>query len=137
MLGMLLCAVLAFTAPPASAQPQSGGVAPGVPAYEPGSATARLVVSNGEVTASANATGWSRSGRVCVSYSVYWGWPGANGSWDFRFGFSSGSYCGTGSASTPTSLGICPNPAIKYGRIVATATGPGGTDQDTRTIAVN
>ena len=120
MAAFVACVLLSATAP--------------AQAVVPGSATARIIFDGLTLTTSGNATGWSRTGTVCVTTAVYYGTAGPNGTVGDWVEISSNQRCGTGSASTPAISG-CPN-IDKYNaaKVKVTATGPGGTDVDVRSL---
>lgn len=96
-------------------------------AVVPGSVTVRLSVKGVEQTYGANATGWSRSGKTCVTYGVQLGqWDGKKFTWVKTV--DSASKCGYGSFSLPTITSCINTNGFTAMRIWATAKGPGGTD---------
>lgn len=80
---------------------------------------------------SANATGWARSGQVCIEWELQYKEIGPNESYRTH---SSGSKCGTGSASIATHAAFCP--ARGFWRMVSNASGPGGSDSDSKSVYV-
>ena len=103
-------------------------------AIEPGSATARIMWDGMTLTTGGNATGWSRMGTVCVTTAVFYGTAGPNGTVGEWVEVSSTQRCGTGSQSTPTYTGCPSTDRFNAAKVKVTATGPGGTDVDIRSV---
>jgi hypothetical protein len=105
-----------------------------VPSVYPGSTTARLVfqpAGGGTLTYSANATGWASSGEVCIHWKLSWKDIGPDESY---VEVDSGHKCGTGSVSTATHTLFCPQRG--FWRMTSVASGPGGSDTDTKDVSV-
>lgn len=103
-------------------------------AVEPGSVTARLVRSDTNLlTYSANATGWSRNGTVCINWVFKLGKNGGGG--DGMVDFvekDAGTECGVGSTSTPNMDRRVNLERWDAAFMEVRGFGPGGRDKDSK-----